>query len=296
MPTKLTTKDIIKRCKDVHGDTYDYSLVEYSGGYNKIKIICKTHGVFEQNPTNHYHLKHGCPKCKNCFKLDKDYFIEKSKAIHGDFYDYSKVAIGKNNKQKVIIICKKHGEFLQRPNDHISGYGCIKCGNNIISKEEFITLSNGKHKNKYDYSLVEYNNIIDKIKIICPIHGVFIQQAFCHLRRGNGCKVCSEQSVSKVETEWLDKLQIPNENRQYPVLDGKYIVDGYAPKTNTVYEFYGDYWHGNPNVFSEGKYNVMAGKTYKELYEKTLQREAEIISAGYKVVSIWENDYNHSSS
>jgi len=55
-------------------------------------------------------------------------FIEDARRVHGDKYDYSEVDY-KNNKTKVSIICKKHGLFYQTPNDHLSGYGCKKCGN-----------------------------------------------------------------------------------------------------------------------------------------------------------------------
>ena len=63
----------------------------------------------------------------------KEEFITKSQKIHGDKFDYSKVEyIG--NKSKVIIICPEHGEFFQRPNDHLSGYGCKKCQYKKTSK------------------------------------------------------------------------------------------------------------------------------------------------------------------
>lgn len=73
----------------------------------------------------------------------------------------------------------------------------------------------------------------------------------------------------------------------------KYNVDGYDPETKTVYEFYGDYWHGSINKFNPTEKNKTIGKTFGELYEKTLQREAAIKAAGYKVISIWESDYDN---
>ena len=53
-------------------------------------------------------------------------FIKESKEIHGNKYDYSKVEY-KGSFQKVCIICPKHGEFWQRPADHLIGIGCPMC-------------------------------------------------------------------------------------------------------------------------------------------------------------------------
>ena len=61
-------------------------------------------------------------------KTKNEIFIEKAKKVHGDKYDYSKVEYV-NAKTKVCIICPKHGEFWQTPNTHLSGKGCIHCGN-----------------------------------------------------------------------------------------------------------------------------------------------------------------------
>lgn len=60
---KLNNDEFLKRSKDVHGDTYDYSLVKYNGNLNKVDILCKKHGKFEQRPYDHYR-GNGCPKCK----------------------------------------------------------------------------------------------------------------------------------------------------------------------------------------------------------------------------------------
>lgn len=60
---KYTTEEIIKKFKIIHGDKYDYSLVNYVNNDTKVKIICKKHGEFDQSTYNHMYLKHGCPQC-----------------------------------------------------------------------------------------------------------------------------------------------------------------------------------------------------------------------------------------
>lgn len=116
----------IKEAKKIHGEKYNYSKVEYKTIFTKVCIICPKHGEFWQTPANHIWDKNGCDKCGGTAKLTTKEFVKKAKDIHGNKYDYSKVEYI-NSKTKVCIVCPKHGEFFQRPNDHLSGYGCPKC-------------------------------------------------------------------------------------------------------------------------------------------------------------------------
>jgi hypothetical protein len=96
---------------------------------------------------------------------------------------------------KVNIICKIHGEFEQIASSHLIGQGCPRCG--IIKRSEihkydtniFIEKANKIHKNKYDYSKVDYINIDTKIIILCKLHGEFEQTPYGHLS-GNNCPKC----------------------------------------------------------------------------------------------------------
>lgn len=114
-------------------------------------------------------------------------FIQKAKEIHGDKYDYTLVKC-KNKTTKVKIICDIHGIFYQTPRNIINGRGCPKCRNKK-TQEQFIKECNEKHNNEYDYSLVKYINVTQKIKIICEKHGVFEQNAGHHLN-GSKCPKC----------------------------------------------------------------------------------------------------------
>lgn len=128
-------------------------------------------------------------------KLTTEEFIEKAKLIHGNKFDYSKVEYV-NTSEKVCIICPKHGEFWQRPNDHLSGYGCKKCAteNNkkcqIFTLSEVISMAKKVHGEKYDYSQSVYFGMNEKMYIICPIHGGFWQTPANHIHGGKGCKKC----------------------------------------------------------------------------------------------------------
>lgn len=219
---KFNNEKFISESEKIHGDKYDYSLVKYINMRSNIKIICKKHGVFEQRPDIHLNKK----GCKDCLVYERGVstFLEKVSNIHGDKYKYD-ISNYINRTTKIKIICKKHGEFLQRPNNHIiKEYGCPKCGDKFGIKEN----------------------------------------------------------------KWLDSLNISE--RQFRI--GRYVVDGYDSNTKTVYEFNGDFWHGNPEVFNLDDYNNVLKKTFGELYKKTLKKEEELIKRGYNVISIWENDFN----
>lgn len=195
MPKKLTTEQFIERAKEVHADKYDYSLVNYVKLRTKVEIICEKHGGFKQTPEGHLNGL-TCRKCTNdSKKTDVEEFISTCKEIHGNKYDYSKVDYI-NTITKVTLICKSHGEFVQTPNSHLQGHGCFECGHKLMSDSWrltdtiFIRRSCEIHKNKYDYSLVNYSNNKTKVKIICPKHGVFEQVPSLHLR-GTDCPKCS---------------------------------------------------------------------------------------------------------
>jgi hypothetical protein len=127
---RLTTEEFVKKSKIIHGDKYDYSLVEYKNAKTKVKIICPIHGVFEQTPDNHLQEK-GCPECRyiksgNKKRLTIEDFINRSNNIHDNKYDYSLVKY-KGWTTKIKIICPVHGIFEQTPGSHLSGRGCVKC-------------------------------------------------------------------------------------------------------------------------------------------------------------------------
>lgn len=128
--SRKTTKEFIEKAKQVHGDKYDYSKVKYINNSTKVIIVCPVHGEFEQTPEKHLR-GHGCQKCASINsamkqRLTTEKFIERSKKVHGDKYDYSKVEY-KTINDKVCIICPKHGEFWQVPYSHLKGCGCPIC-------------------------------------------------------------------------------------------------------------------------------------------------------------------------
>ena len=293
-----TTEEWIEKAKQIHGDTYDYLKVDYINCETNIKIICKKHGEFEQRPISH--LKgSGCIKCSNLYSPTTEEWIEKAKQIHGDKYDYSKVNYISVHT-KIIIICNEHGEFEQEPNAHLCCYGCSKCSNKYqYTTEEWIEMAKNIHEDKYDYSKVNYINAKEKIKIICKKHGEFQQIPREHLS-GSNCPRCASSNYSQKSIKYLDfiskfyniQIQHAEKETEFVIPTTKYKADGYCQETNTIYEFHGDYWHGNPKLFKEDSINKTTNKSFGELYQNTLQREQLIKDLGYNLVVMWEYDWN----
>lgn len=194
MELKVNTETFLKRAYLKHGDLYDYSLVVYKKATEKVKIICKKHGVFEQTPQ--CHMRGGCKKCSfekmgKSKRIDVDHFISISTKKHGDKYDYSNVSLT-SASDIVEILCKKHGAFKQIANNHMRKSGCYKCNvSENASIDGFKSKAKELHGNRYDYSLAVFNGARNKVDIICKKHGLFKQIASSHLK-GSGCKECAK--------------------------------------------------------------------------------------------------------
>jgi hypothetical protein len=231
MTRKLTAEIFIERAKTLHNNLYDYSHVKYINGRVPVNIICSNHGMFAPTPENHLNKKSGCPTCVGLKKRTTQEFVDKAGTVHNLKYDYSKVEY-KNNHTHIIIVCPKHGDFIQVPASHLAGHGCQKCTVNI----------------------------------------------------------------SKSESAWLDAVNVPIALRQYKITVGtkKYIVDGYNPDTRTVYEFLGDYWHGNPSIYAADLLNSRKNITFGELYRRTKEKHKVLEMAGYNIIEMWEKDFKDS--
>lgn len=126
-------EDFVNEAKEIHGDKYDYSKVNYKNTHEKVCILCPKHGEFWQTPIKHLE-GNGCPKCYGNVRLTTEEFVEKAKQIHGDKYDYSSSEY-ENSRTKLKIICKKHGEFWQTPHSHLNGDGCPFCKYSHLENE-----------------------------------------------------------------------------------------------------------------------------------------------------------------
>lgn len=313
--TKMDTKTWVAKAKKIWGTIYTYQKTEYVDKDTKVEIYCTIHeDFFWKYPGDFLNRLSKCPDCHfdymhDCRRLTRDQFIEKAHVIFGDLYDYSLV-VYVNNNTKVMIICKKHEEtFEQLPSSHLQEHGCYKCGRDAtgdklrLTKEEFIERAIKIHGDKYQYHLVNYVNGDTKVIIVCPKenHGEFLQRPHSHVQHENGCPQCPSKWHSKKQIEWLDyvakteNIHIKHEeNGGEEPIDRKWI-DGYCAETKTVYEFHGNYYHGNPRIYTP----LMKGprsnkKTMGDVYVDTLIREDYIMQHEKvnKLVVMWEDTWD----
>lgn len=246
---RCTTTQFVEKAKKVHGNTYDYSKVDYKNGKTNVTIICPTHGEFVQLPNNHL-MGNGCPVCRIATKVTTnkqspvttETFIEKAKSIHNDKYDYSKVNYS-SNRHPIEIICPIHGSFFQRPSDHVTKKsGCPKCGHHVYTQDSFIEKCNKIHHRKYDYSKTIYRSIRDKIIITCPEHGDFEQVTNSHLQ-GAGCLQCRLKQQTKLFNRICEMFPCENilfeVNKDIVHWIGQKRLDIYFPVYNIAIEYDG---------------------------------------------------------
>lgn len=225
-------------------------------------------------------------------------YIEKANMIHESKYDYTLTKFNRTT-DVVKIICPTHGEFLQQLNSHIdSKQGCPRCSHNFpYNLVDIQERSKAKYGDQYTI-LGPFLGNKKPLNIICHIsnHGSFtISSAEVHFRKNGGCQKCAllirmdglkPGSISKAETKWLNSLNVPIRQHRLIINEKLIIVDGFDPTTNTVYEYHGSYWHGNPLIYTSTDINTVVGLTFGELYQRTIERENQI-KTQYNLVVLW---------
>lgn len=216
---KLSTEQFIEKARSVHGDKYDYSLVNYSAWDKEVLIICPKHGEFNQRSNTHLNGS-GCQSCAKESRTKKKVipfseFERRANHLHNNTYTYIESSYVRVI-DKLTIVCPLHGEFRQTGNKHLCGRGCPKCGRATIGKanrsnlEKFLEKANALHNEVYDYSLVNYTVNTAPVEIICKQHGVFKMIPRNHLI-GQGCPHCAKHGFKKNEEAilYLLKFQKP---------------------------------------------------------------------------------------
>lgn len=196
-------------------------------------------------------------------KKDTGTFIKEAIKIHKNAFIYDKV-LYLGSLIEVIITCKKHGDFLQLPKTHLRGQnGCALCtGKKEYTQEQAIILFKETHKSLYDYSLVKYINANTPVIILCKKHGEFLQKPINHWF-GHKCHACTN-SITIDKCMFIKRAKEKHDNK---------------------------YDYTNPQLYNPENTNHINGKLFKDLYNNTLIRESELISANYKLITIWENDF-----
>lgn len=276
-------KEYIQKAKSLRGDKFSYDKVVYNGSYSKIIVTCKIHGDFTVSAHAHINpsTKGGCKICakeaqKASVSKGLTHQLSRAKDVHGDKYDYTDAVSG-DCTNKVKIICRKHGPFLQSWNHHNSmQQGCPDCAVDDlkIGVDDVLLRATETHKGKYTYIKESFRGYTEKMDIICTKHGTFSQTVSDHLS-GKGCPSCGHQ-ISKPEQEITDFIK--------SIYGGDLILrdkstgkehDIYIPDKKIAIEFDGNYWHSD-------KFKTIN-------YHKEKQENA--IKHGIKLIQIFEDEW-----
>lgn len=302
----------------------------YIDNSTKCTFICSTHGSFESTPKYLIYTKYGCEKCSydirskkylgTIFTSEEDINDRIRNSHSKNIYTFTKV-----NSRKGIVTCDIHGLQLERFISSIEKTPCLLCkkDNSVksqLSKKQikqlgrktrdernkersipFSTFYEGlplEFKQKFIYNIFTFKNMNTKMAIICSIHGCFWQTPAEHKKAIVGCPKCNCSNKSKQELDWLSTFNILFQyQKRIDFTSTKYfIVDAFDPSTNTVYEYLGDFWHGNLNKYSPQSINPICKKTFKQLNDETIFKLNSLKSLQYNVIYIWESDFKSKKS
>ena len=300
------------------GTPSDYS----TGSHAKVWWICRNNicGCHRWQSVIRSRIKgdHGCPYCnsgKACshynFKIyypekAKDWDYSKNKGVPEDYSPNSNIEIWWKCQNDP---CGCHVWLASINSRANMNSGCPYCNINKPCEhnnfkiyhpdmaKEWDNDKNEKRPEDYSSSSGIY------VWWRCKNNHSWSAQIDHRTRKNTGCPICSNNGYSKIQITWLNSIiEKENIHIQHAENGGEYYietigkVDGYCEDTNTVYEFHGDYWHGNPKIYESEDYNERSRKTYGELYKNTLDREEKIKSLGYNLITIWECDYKDKMS
>jgi hypothetical protein len=209
-----------------------------------------------------------------------------------------------SSHKKIWWVCKTcKYSWNTSPNKRTScGRGCPACSNQVVTEKNNLLFINPTVSIEYD----THKNVLSPDKhIVRSGKKVWWLCSTCkhswkaeikqRAVRGTGCPLCAKGRISRISQRWLDTLNIPVDKREIYLSDVGVRVDGYDSETKTVYEFLGDYWHGNPKKYLGVDKNKDLNISYAELYKKTIDRFIKIKNKGYKIIFIWETEFNTTS-
>lgn len=217
MSRKLTKEEVISRFREKHGDKYDYSKItdiNYVNTSTHVPIICRKHGAWMQTPHDHINGA-GCPLCWEerrgiAIRVTLNEFKDRARETHGIKYGYEFVKFD-TTKDKVDIVCKKHGIFKQCVQAHLSGYGCPQCREENRGKSRIGKPLKGARKTLFGVAKldIDFSSTSDKIVNKAYRHWRnMLQRCYdekCRYKYKSyvDCKVCDEWLNFSAFLEWF---------------------------------------------------------------------------------------------
>jgi hypothetical protein len=290
----MSLADIQAKCLRNLGSSITCHAVRSGKHMREVDLECALCGRRWWSQISSVNQSKGCLTCNRLKPRSWDEALAKFVAVHGERYQHDPISYTKWHGKINVKCLSCQSNFTIMCVDHAKGQGCVGCHKRCkVDTEEFVRRAKQMHGDAYDYSRVNYADMMSKVDIRCVKCGSWFKQLpNNHVNIGNGCPACASAAVvSKLEAAWLDSLQISVEDRQVTVTidDASYVVDALCG--DTVYEFYGSYWHGDPRATRASQIIGRRSETASELYAKTLSRQSALERKGYMVKYVWEWDH-----
>lgn len=218
MSKKLTNLEFIAKAQAVHQSAYDYSETLYVGNEYPVRVICKTHGAFEQIANTHLG-GHGCPACAYKSGAEKRskgwrYYVEKIGKLQPNLNLVDFENSFTLTTKKVPVKCQnpEHAVFYITPHKLTRGQGCPSCGRERVAASrsitfpEFLARAKVVHGDRYSYRESEYKGYRTKITVVCPEHGEYTQTPEQHATQKHGCPKCASEANRPKRISALENL------------------------------------------------------------------------------------------
>lgn len=306
---RFSQSEFEDRVKSIHPNRLHSQIFKttvFTHSQKPVILNCKDHGPFKIR-ANLVLAGQWCKKCADELShlsqvRSSEQIMMMIAGVHldkmwaGCFVDFKYI----NGRTLITLNCKTHGSFKIRPDACLAGAWCKKCATELTALDKKLSFDEFKSRilkihnskcNEMTFAKAVYVGKRVPVQLNCIEHGPFeISPEYCF--KGGWCHKCCGNS-SCVEMKWLDDLQIPQESRQTTlVINGKrFFPDAFDVDTLTIYEFLGDFWHGNPKKFKSSDIHPMNGQSYGDLYNKTVTKLELFEQIGYNVKWVWESDY-----
>ncbi len=302
---KLTMKEVLDKINKHNNDYPNKHVILcenqiYESMASKMSFLCLKGHKWSSRLREITSAHHGCPHCEGNIRYSHEEYVDKIEKVEViDKYINSHTKI--NHK---CLVCDNI--WATKPIYLLTGHGCPACARETAAtkqrntKDELISLLNNrnlKHPDKIvNFKHIEnYKNLRTKMIFVCCKNHEFYARPH-DVFRGDGCPQCRRRPYSKKAIAWLKtfnglNIQHAENGGEFLIQDTKWKADGYDPITKTIYEFYGNAFHGNPTIYNKDDKCHPYDKTLSAgfLYNRTVEREKLIKEMGYNIITIWED-------
>ena len=277
---KLTTEEFIVRAKEVHGDKYDYSKVEYVNSTTKVCIICPKHGEFWQKPGNHM-KGHGCARCASDANAAKMRIWTEEKC-HEEASRYKDMKSFRTQSEDAYNAALKH-HWLKNYTwlSYKIDVSKPKKKRQSYTQEEIIKKLRSIFGDRYSYEKVEYKAMKVPITLVCHERGVDgVEHGEFSMRPDNifsgnqACPKCYDARRSRLQRKPVEMF-VEEATKVHGGLYEYHKVEYVNGKTKIciVCPIHGEFWQ-SPSNHLKGKGCPYCSGNAKKWNKETCEQEA----------------------